>query len=86
VVVEVGAGTTRHSVVTVMRLHPARRRPAPGGRADGLVQVRVAAQLYAGLVKVVRRTFRCRRRPLFGEQLLEDEYGGVVGGRDVDDD
>ncbi|OSZ57668.1 hypothetical protein OQI_26080 [Streptomyces pharetrae CZA14] len=64
-------------------LEPCSRRR---DRADGLAKVQVAAQPHAGLAGVPRRRLRCRRCPPVGEQLLEGERGGVVGGRDVDDD
>lgn len=50
-----------------------------------LAQVQVAAQPNAGLARVPGRVLAARRRPPVGEQLLEGERGGVVGGRDVDD-
>lgn len=51
-------------------LGPCRQRR---GRADGLAQVQVAAQPYAGLAGVPRRRLRCRRCPPVGEQRLEGE-------------
>lgn len=81
------AGTTRHAVVTVMRLRwpPTRRRPTPRpDRWAGADPCSSAAVRRAR--RVTRRALRCRRRPPVSEQLLKGERGGVVGGRHVDDD
>lgn len=60
--------------------------PTTAARGELLAQVHIAAQPYAGLTGVPRRLPRCGRRPPVGAQLLEGQGGGVVSGRDVDDE